>query len=91
MAGLVVDAQARFYAASIVSAFGYIHQKNIVYRDLKTENLLLDRTGYLKVPPAFPPAPKHWDHTRCRIPITQSVHGRSLMLVLEYRPSPYYS
>lgn len=45
---LPLDA-ARFYSASIVSVFEHIHAKRIIYRDLKTENLLLDRQGYLKV------------------------------------------
>jgi len=40
---------ARFYAASVVLAFEYMHSKNIIYRDLKPENLLLDNDGYLKV------------------------------------------
>jgi len=40
---------ARFYAAQVVLAFEYMHSKNIVYRDLKPENLLLDAQGYLKV------------------------------------------
>jgi|EP01049_Picozoa_sp_SAG25_P006781 serine/threonine protein kinase len=41
--------EALFYSASIVSVFEHIHSKNIIYRDLKTENLLLDRAGFLKV------------------------------------------
>jgi len=40
---------ARFFAACVVSAFEYMHSKNIIYRDLKPENLLLDKQGYLKV------------------------------------------
>eukprot|EP00455_Lapot_gusevi_P027088 TRINITY_DN2864_c0_g1_i9.p1 TRINITY_DN2864_c0_g1~~TRINITY_DN2864_c0_g1_i9.p1 ORF type:complete len:799 (+),score=343.37 TRINITY_DN2864_c0_g1_i9:177-2573(+) len=40
---------AKFYAACVVSAFEYMHSKNIIYRDLKPENLLLDDRGYLKV------------------------------------------
>ena len=40
---------ARFYAASVVLAFEYIHGLNFCYRDLKPENLLLDAQGYLKV------------------------------------------
>jgi len=40
---------ARFYAASVILAFEYMHDMNIIYRDLKPENLLLDKDGFLKV------------------------------------------
>lgn len=39
----------RFYAGQVASIFEYLHMKNIVYRDLKPENLLLDSEGYLKL------------------------------------------
>ena len=39
----------QFFAASVVLAFEYMHTLNIIYRDLKPENLLLDGQGYLKV------------------------------------------
>lgn len=43
------ESTARFYAASVIFAFDYMHSKSIVYRDLKPENLLLDSRGYLKI------------------------------------------
>lgn len=39
----------RFYAAQIVMAVGYLHKKGIMHRDLKLENILVDKTGYLKI------------------------------------------
>jgi len=39
----------RFYAACIIAAFDHMHSKNILYRDLKPENLVMDHTGYCKL------------------------------------------
>jgi serine/threonine protein kinase len=40
--GKFPEARARFYAAEITLALGYVHQLDIIYRDLKPENVLLD-------------------------------------------------
>ncbi|KAJ3324599.1 camp-dependent protein kinase catalytic subunit [Boothiomyces sp. JEL0866] len=40
---------ARFYAAEVVMAFEYLHGKDIIYRDLKPENLLIDHLGHIKI------------------------------------------
>jgi len=47
--GALSERATRFYAASVVSIFAYMHKLDIIYRDLKPENLLVDAQGFLKL------------------------------------------
>jgi protein kinase A len=40
---------AKFYAAQVAHALGYLHKSRIVYRDLKPENILISEDGYIKL------------------------------------------
>ena len=43
------EKHAKFYSAGVVCAFEHLHERHIIYRDLKPENLLLNEKGHLKV------------------------------------------
>lgn len=43
------EEQAKFFIGQIVLALDHLHQHNIVYRDLKPENVLITQDGYIKI------------------------------------------
>jgi len=43
------ERHAQFYTAGVVFAFSHLHERKVLYRDLKPENLLLTETGRVKL------------------------------------------
>ena len=43
------EEQAKFYAASLVTVIDYLHKKNIIYRNISLENIMLTSNGYIKI------------------------------------------
>ena len=45
--GAFSEERVRFYVVQIAMALGYLHERNIMHRDLKAENIMVDEDGYL--------------------------------------------
>ena len=47
--GMLNKFQAQFYSASIMLAVNYLHERKIVYRDIKPENIMVVTNGFIKL------------------------------------------
>jgi len=47
--GCFSEERTRFYICEIVLALEHLHKKSIIYRDLKPENVLLNKDGHIKL------------------------------------------
>jgi len=45
----IPETVAKFYMSEILCALGYIHKQQLVLRDLKLENVMVDLTGHVKL------------------------------------------
>lgn len=43
------EEEAKFYSTQIAMAIGHLHKQNILHRDLKLENIMINGDGYIKV------------------------------------------
>jgi len=47
--GTISEAEAQFYVANVALGLEHMHNENIIFRDLKPENLVFGSNGYLKM------------------------------------------
>ena len=47
--GYLNKEQTNFYIASLMTAINYLHERKIIYRDIKPENIIVVKNGYLKL------------------------------------------
>ncbi|CAI2355831.1 unnamed protein product [Caenorhabditis sp. 36 PRJEB53466] len=68
------EEMAQFYLAEVIVALSYLHSLNIIYRDLKTENVVLDVSGHVKLV----------DFGSCKDNVTGRSQAKTLCGTIEY-------
>jgi serum/glucocorticoid-regulated kinase 2 len=46
---IFTEEEVRFFVAQIIEGLGFLHTKDIIYQDIKPENILMEKNGYIKL------------------------------------------
>lgn len=65
--GYLEEPIAKFYIAEAIAALEYLHSNNIIHRDIKPDNMLIDQCGHLKLT----------DFGLCKIMVNDSMDDKS--------------